>query len=187
MSNQKLWSIIRSSEQTYFFYCVFILPNIWVSSLGTVEVVPVNCTVGLARNPSLHAEKLADVEELQIQENFENANKLNFMTFPLYPRSLLSDSLRSLLHRIWRPISRYHHPSDAAIRFSLRLNLKCPPRQPPASKYAHVWQRGHRWRQELGRNSFLLQDHRATAGHVGGSANHAHVLGCTLSHIGDKQ
>lgn len=66
-------------------------------------------------------------------------------------------------------INGYHCPSNAAIRLSLFLNLKCPPRCSPACKYAHVWLWGQQRRQELGRNAYFLEE----TGTAGGSANHA--------------
>lgn len=60
-------------------------------------------------------------------------------------------------------INRYHCPSNAAIRLSLYLNLKCLPHRSPACKYAHVWLWGQRVRQELGRNAYFLEE-TGTAG-----------------------
>lgn len=73
-------------------------------------------------------------------------------------------------------INRYHRPSNAAIRLSLSLNLKCPPCRSPGCKYAHVWLWGQRWWQELGRNAYFREETGAAVvewGGGGGSANHA--------------
>lgn len=83
-------------------------------------------------------------------------------------------------------INRYHCPSNAAIKLSLYLNLKCFSRRSPACKYAHVWLRGQRGRQELDRKAYFLEE----PGAAGGSTNHASardILGCTPSHIRDEQ
>lgn len=69
-------------------------------------------------------------------------------------------------------INRSHCPSDAAIKLSLYLNLKCVSCHSPACKYAHVWLRGQRGRQELGRNAHFLQE----TAQQGGSTNHASAL-----------
>lgn len=61
-------------------------------------------------------------------------------------------------------INRYHCPSNAAIRLSLYLNLKCLSRRSPACKYAHVWLWGQRGRQELGRNAYFLEKMGAAGG-----------------------
>ena len=55
-------------------------------------------------------------------------------------------------------INRYHCPSNAAIKLSLHLNLKCFSRRSPACKYAHVWLRGQRGRQELDRKAYFLEE-----------------------------
>lgn len=87
---------------------------------------------------------------------------------------LLSESLRSLFRCIRRQISRYHCPSDAAIRLSLRLNLKCPPASAHLPVNMHMFDcgvtdEGRNWTE----NSFLLQERRAACRGQGGSANHA--------------
>lgn len=63
-----------------------------------------------------------------------------------------------------RQINRYHCPSNAAIKLSLYLNLKCLPHRSPACKYAHVWLWGQRGRQELGRNAYFLEETGAAGG-----------------------
>ena len=63
-------------------------------------------------------------------------------------------------------INRYHCPSNATIKLSLRLNLKCLSCRSTVGKYAHVWLRGRGGRQELGRNAHFL-DETAPQGGVG--------------------
>lgn len=105
---------------------------------------------------------------------------------------LLSESLRSLFRCIRRQISRYHRPSDAAIRLSLRLNLKCPPASAHLPVNMHMFDcgvtdEGRNWTE----NSFLLQERRAACrGHgrfCQSRFGDGDVLGCTPSHIGDEQ
>lgn len=75
-------------------------------------------------------------------------------------------------------INRYHCPSNAAIKLSLYLNLKCLSCRSAACKYAHVWLRGQWGRQELGRNAYFLEQtaQRGRCGGWVGSANHASAL-----------
>lgn len=66
-------------------------------------------------------------------------------------------------------INRSHCPSNAAIKVSLHLNLKCLSCYSLACKYAHVWLWGHWGRQELRRNGYFLEE----MAQRGGSTNHA--------------